>query len=266
MSSTEAEEKKALGNKHFAAKEYEKAIKLYSEAIRLDGKNHVYYSNRSASYGGLKDWENAAKDAKECIKINPTFLKGFYRLATAQIELGDLDGATATIKSGLSVDPDNSQLHKQLRIVKAKKNPTKVGARSDGGAAGGGTMPGGLAGASSDPTANKELMDLRMQYMQTKKDYGLTQAEANKLQREVKVSELTRSELESLPENSDAKMYQGVGKVFMLSTREAVFATLDKTIKDSQSKEADCSKKTSYLENRLKSQEQNIRELLSGAS
>ena len=221
-------------------------------------------TNASASYGALEDWENAAKDAKECIKINPTFLKGFYRLATAQIELGELDGAMATIKSGLSVDPDNQQLHKQLRIVKAKKNPTKVGAHSAGG--GGGAMPGGLAGASTDPTANKELMDLRMQYMQTKKDYGLTQAEANKLQREIKVSELTQSELGSLPENSDSRMYQGIGKMFMLSTREAVFATLDKTIKDSQSKEADCSKKASYLENRLKSQEQNIRELLSGAS
>jgi chaperonin cofactor prefoldin len=219
----------------------------------------------SASFGGLKDWENAAKDAKECIKINPTFLKGFYRLATAQIELGELDGAMATIKSGLSVDPDNSQLHKQLRIVKAKKNPTKVGAHSAA-AAGGGAMPGGLAGASTDPTANKELMDLRMQYIQTKKDFGTTQAEANKLQREIKVSELTRSELESLPESSDAKMYQGIGKMFLLSSREAVFDSLDKTIKDSQSKEADCSKKISYLENRLKSQEQNIRELLSGAS
>ena len=36
----------------------------------------------------------------------------------------------ATIKSGLAVDPDNGQLHKQLRIVKAKKNPTKVGVHS----------------------------------------------------------------------------------------------------------------------------------------
>ena len=220
----------------------------------------------SASYGGLKDWENAAKDAKECIKINPTFLKGFYRLATAQIELNELDGAMATIKSGLAVDPDNGQLHKQLRIVKAKKKPTKVGVHSASAADGGGAMPGGLAGASSDPTANKELMDLRMQYIQTKKDFGTTQAEVNKLQREIKVSELTRSELESFPENSDAKMYQGIGKMFMLSTREDIFTNLNKTIKDSQSKETDCSKKMSYLENRLKSQEQNIRELLSGTS
>lgn len=35
-----------LGNKHFAAKEFDEAIKLYSEAIAIDNKNHVYFSNR----------------------------------------------------------------------------------------------------------------------------------------------------------------------------------------------------------------------------
>mmetsp|Transcript_28200 Transcript_28200/g.57245 ORF Transcript_28200/g.57245 Transcript_28200/m.57245 type:complete len:110 (-) Transcript_28200:1491-1820(-) len=109
-------------------------------------------------------------------------------------------------------------------------------------------------------------MDLRQQYTQTKRDYGAAQAEVNKLQREIKVSEITKSELDSLPENSDAKMYQGVGKMFMLSTREDVISDLEKTMKESKSKEGDTSKKLSYLENRLKSQEQNIRELISGSS
>ena len=194
-------------------------------------------------------------------------MKGFYRLAAAQIELGELDAALVTIKSGLKQEPDNSQLHKQLRIVKAKKNPTKVGGGASAAVDGPGAIPSALSGgAAVDPAANRELMDLRQQYTQTKREYGTTQAEVKKLQREIKVSEITKSELESLPEDSDAKMYQGVGKMFMLSSRENVFADLAKTTKESESKEADMSKKLSYLENRLKSQEQNIRELLSGTS
>ena len=35
-----------LGNKAFAAKEYDEAIKHYTHAISIDSKNCVYYSNR----------------------------------------------------------------------------------------------------------------------------------------------------------------------------------------------------------------------------
>lgn len=36
----------SLGNEEFNAKNFDKAIKYYSEAIRLDPENHIYYSNR----------------------------------------------------------------------------------------------------------------------------------------------------------------------------------------------------------------------------
>ena len=35
-----------LGNKAFAAKDYDEAIKHYTAAIAIDSKNCVYYSNR----------------------------------------------------------------------------------------------------------------------------------------------------------------------------------------------------------------------------
>ena len=86
------------------------------------------------------------------------------------------------------------------------------------------------------------------------------------LDQRVKELESAKSELEQLPENTSSKMYRGVGKMFMLSTRDEIFSDLEKSIKDAESREADVTKKLSYLENRIKSQEQNIRELIAGAN
>lgn len=41
-----AEQKKANGNRMVSERNYPEAIKLYTEAIELDGKNAVYYANR----------------------------------------------------------------------------------------------------------------------------------------------------------------------------------------------------------------------------
>jgi tetratricopeptide (TPR) repeat protein len=35
-----------LGNKAFGEKQYDEAIKLYSDAIKLDPSQHVFFSNR----------------------------------------------------------------------------------------------------------------------------------------------------------------------------------------------------------------------------
>jgi len=110
MPNAQAEAKKAEGNKYFKAKDYANAIKYYTEAIEIDPTNHTYYSNRSASFAGLNDWEHAAEDGSSCIKANKTFIKGYFRLATAQEKLNQLTKAVETLVMGLAVEPRNKDL------------------------------------------------------------------------------------------------------------------------------------------------------------
>lgn len=56
---------KDQGNKAFAAKDWDSAIDLFSQAIAIDPKNHVLWSNRSAAKAGKKDWTGALADADE---------------------------------------------------------------------------------------------------------------------------------------------------------------------------------------------------------
>ncbi|CAN0475544.1 unnamed protein product, partial [Ectocarpus sp. 12 AP-2014] len=114
MPNATAEAHKAAGNGFFKNGDYRNAIAKYSDAIAADPNNHTYWSNRSASYAGLMEWEEAAHDAAECIKVNKNFVKGYFRLATAKKNLNELDAAA---DRGLCVEPRNADLKKNLKEI-----------------------------------------------------------------------------------------------------------------------------------------------------
>lgn len=115
---TTADEYKAEGNKYFAAKEFEKAIEAFTKAIEASPEpNHVLYSNRSGSYASLKEYGQALKDADECVKINPSWAKGYNRVGGAQFGLGNLEDAQKAYEKCLSLDPSNAQAKEGLKSV-----------------------------------------------------------------------------------------------------------------------------------------------------
>ena len=65
--------------------------------------------------------ESSATDAEKYVTLTPSFIKGCYRLATAQMELDLLDDHLATVKKGLAMDIDNTQLLKLQRSIKQQK-------------------------------------------------------------------------------------------------------------------------------------------------
>ena len=60
-----ADELKSQGNKAFQAKDYDKAIELFTQGLEIDPNNFVLFSNRSAAKAGKKDYVSALEDAEQ---------------------------------------------------------------------------------------------------------------------------------------------------------------------------------------------------------
>ncbi|WFD24032.1 Hsp90 cochaperone [Malassezia equina] len=120
-------ELKAQGNASFAAKDYDSAIKHYTDAIAAaesqgekDGV-HVLYSNRSASHAGLKNWSAALEDAEATIRLNSSFAKGYGRKGSALHGARRYDEAIAAYHAGLEAVPGDAALQKGLADVQRAK-------------------------------------------------------------------------------------------------------------------------------------------------
>jgi chaperonin cofactor prefoldin len=216
------------------------------------------YGTHSACYAGLKQWKEAAQDAKECIRLNPEFMKGYYRLATTQLEMEEYEMAQATIKQGLTLDANNSQLLKVLRSIKQAKKAADNASNAKQKQADF-SLP--TANGRLDTAASRELYDLQVQHSQTVREYNTAQANLTKSQREHKMQEITHKELQEQP--AESACYRTIGKVFVKSTRGNVLDHIQSNMDLQQKKQADMTQKLDYLERRIKSQQQNMQELVS---
>ncbi|KAI0723475.1 activator of Hsp70 and Hsp90 chaperone [Earliella scabrosa] len=112
---------KDQGNKAFQAKDYDKAIELFSQALEIDPNNFVLWSNRSAAKAGKRQWAAALEDAEQCIKINPTWSKGYARKGAALHGQRRYDEAIQAYETGLKIE-DSPALRKGLKeVVDAKQ-------------------------------------------------------------------------------------------------------------------------------------------------
>eukprot|EP01135_Chromosphaera_perkinsii_P012040 Nk52_evm3s2578 gene=Nk52_evmTU3s2578 len=114
MGDKSAVELKAEGNASFSAGDFEGAIKHFTEAIKLDPNNHVLYSNRSACYASLKDYQLALNDGIQAVNLKPEWPKGYSRKGAALAFLGKYEEAKQTYEAGLKHDPQNAALLKGL--------------------------------------------------------------------------------------------------------------------------------------------------------
>lgn len=91
----QAEEKKSEGNSAYAEGDYAQAVSLYSEAIALAPKSASapFYGNRSAAQLMLKQYHAALSDSQAAVEADPTFAKGYNRMAKIFVAQGQYDRA-----------------------------------------------------------------------------------------------------------------------------------------------------------------------------
>merc|ERR1719261_2374113 len=101
------------GNVHFKA----------GEALKAEPDNHVYYSNRSNAFLKLSKVNKALEDADKCITLNPQFVKGYHRKASALHAMPDKekhDEAVEVLLTAIDLGLDNNDLVRMGIAIKGK--------------------------------------------------------------------------------------------------------------------------------------------------
>lgn len=173
-----AETLKLEGNKAMASKDYELAIKKYTDAIGTLPTNAVYYANRAAAYSSLKDFDHAIEDAQSAIKTDPSYSKGYSRLGYAKFALGHSEDALEAYKKVLDIEGDKAsdvmkrdyetakkKVEQSLDLEKSAETTSKSEPRGAGSGGFGdfaSMLGGGLGGLLNNP----QLMQAAQQMMQ----------------------------------------------------------------------------------------------------
>ncbi|VVA98053.1 unnamed protein product [Arabis nemorensis] len=104
-----AEIAKEKGNQAFKERQWQKAITLYSEAIKLSDKNATYYSNRAAAYLATGSFVLAEEDCTKAITLDKKNVKAYLRRGTAREMLGYDKEAIDDFKYALVLEPNNKR-------------------------------------------------------------------------------------------------------------------------------------------------------------
>ena len=116
---------KARGNAAFSGGEFTLSISCYSAALSGSpppNQLHLLHSNRAAAFLARAvpgDALAALADANECLRHEPTFVRGFHRKAGALLALGEHAQAVSVASRGLRLDPSNAPLREMLLAAQA---------------------------------------------------------------------------------------------------------------------------------------------------
>lgn len=109
-----SEELRQQGNECVKGGNYTEAVVHYSHAIQEDPKNHLLYSNRSLTFLKLQQYYLAVEDARQAIKLQPKWPKGYFRKGEVEFQVGHYHSALLSYGHALVLDPSNAEVQQAI--------------------------------------------------------------------------------------------------------------------------------------------------------
>lgn len=121
-----ANEFKTRGNDCVKVGQYQKAVHYYTEAIRLNKSEPVYYTNRALCYLKQNKFTECIVDCTTAVGLDDKMVKAYYRRMQALEQMnGDLEKALSDCKTVLRIDPKNLDAQKSLSRLEMLLNSSR---------------------------------------------------------------------------------------------------------------------------------------------
>ncbi|XP_061171302.1 stress-induced-phosphoprotein 1-like [Saccostrea echinata] len=124
MTAEEVESLKNQGNECVRKGNFAEAIIHYTHAVQKDAKNHVLYSNRSLAFLKMQQFYYALEDAKETIKLQPYWAKGYFRKGEVLFAVGNHEAALLSYEQAFKIEPNDKGITEA--ISKTRREMTKA--------------------------------------------------------------------------------------------------------------------------------------------
>jgi len=107
-------EAKEKGNELFKSGKFPESIVAYSDAVKRDPVNPVYYGNRAAAYMKVADFGRAMEDCNKSLELDPKYIKMYARKGNIEFFLKEYHKALDTYQKGIELDSNNEECKQGL--------------------------------------------------------------------------------------------------------------------------------------------------------
>ncbi len=99
----------------------EEAIRLYTEALKLNPNHPDILSDRGVAYLHLENQELCMQDMNLSLELQPDYSYRYASRAFARNHFGDLDGAIEDYEIAVKLDPEDAVGHNNLGLLLEQK-------------------------------------------------------------------------------------------------------------------------------------------------
>ncbi len=106
--------------------EFSRSLTSSLTALENYNSSSILYNIVGASYAGLEDYENAIKNYKKSIGINPNYKEAYNNLGNALRASGKIEAAIKNYQKAIYLDPNFAQAYSNLGVIYTDLNILKA--------------------------------------------------------------------------------------------------------------------------------------------